>query len=270
MLICDDLNILYKISKSKFKGIKCLTMFNAVDKTDAHIKKAKNIHGELYSYSKVIYIKAREKVIYTCKIHGDFKQTPDNHLKGQGCPKCKNEAAKIRYTKSLKTFIQEANSIHNKKYLYTNSKYKNALTPIKITCIKHGDFEQTPASHLQGHGCPTCSFDNVGWTHTKWKDQYLHSTYKFKSPYIYIVKLYNDTESFIKIGKSFRPLNQRLAKARIGYDYTILRIITGNVITVSKLELELKSRHKKYKYTPLNKFKGYTECFKLSLLLHPF
>lgn len=60
--------------------------------TDDFIKKAKEVHGEKYNYEKTNYIKAKEKVIITCPIHGDFQQTPDNHLRGQGCPKCKQKS----------------------------------------------------------------------------------------------------------------------------------------------------------------------------------
>ena len=44
------------------------------------IKKAKEKHGDRYDYSKVHYINAKTKILITCKIHGDFNQTPCNHL----------------------------------------------------------------------------------------------------------------------------------------------------------------------------------------------
>lgn len=52
-------------------------------------KKAKSVHGNLYLYSKAIYKTTHEKVNIVCKKHGDFFQTPANHLKGKGCPICK-------------------------------------------------------------------------------------------------------------------------------------------------------------------------------------
>ena len=37
-----------------------------------------------------LYIKTKkEKVIIICPIHGEFLQSPDGHLRGQGCPECK-------------------------------------------------------------------------------------------------------------------------------------------------------------------------------------
>lgn len=58
--------------------------------TKQFIEDAIKIHGNYYDYSKTIYTKALNKVLITCPIHGDFEMTPDNHLKGCGCPKCQN------------------------------------------------------------------------------------------------------------------------------------------------------------------------------------
>ena len=52
------------------------------------VKQAKLVHCEKYDYSKVEYVNARTKVIIACAEHGDFTQTPSNHLSGVGCPGC--------------------------------------------------------------------------------------------------------------------------------------------------------------------------------------
>jgi predicted nucleic acid-binding Zn-ribbon protein len=55
------------------------------------------------------------------------------------------------------TFIEKASKKHGGKYCYDKVKYVNTRTKITIICKKHGeDFEQTPASHLSGKGCPKC------------------------------------------------------------------------------------------------------------------
>jgi hypothetical protein len=56
--------------------------------TKEFIKRAKEIHGNKYNYSKMKYVDSRTKIIITCKIHGDFPQTPTTHLGGAGCPDC--------------------------------------------------------------------------------------------------------------------------------------------------------------------------------------
>ena len=52
------------------------------------IQRASTIHNNKYLYDKVNYVNTSTKVTITCPIHGDFKQTPNNHLQGQGCQKC--------------------------------------------------------------------------------------------------------------------------------------------------------------------------------------
>ncbi len=56
--------------------------------TEQFIADAVAVHGDKYNYSKVEYVKNRSKVLVTCPIHGDWGIAPDNHLRGQGCPKC--------------------------------------------------------------------------------------------------------------------------------------------------------------------------------------
>lgn len=56
---------------------------------NSFIEKAKKVHGEnTYHYTLVQYVNVMTKVKITCPTHGDFEQTPGNHLSGQGCPGC--------------------------------------------------------------------------------------------------------------------------------------------------------------------------------------
>ncbi len=116
------------------------------------IRKAKEKHGEKYTYDKVSYINYETKVKITCSLHGDFDQTPNNHIHGQGCIEC---AGKKKLDN--KTFIQRAKEKHGEKYTYNKVNYINYDTIVKITCPYHGDFEQTPHNHLNGRGCLDCS-----------------------------------------------------------------------------------------------------------------
>ena len=58
------------------------------DKTIEFINKAKEIHGDKYDYSKVIYENNLKKVIIICKEHQEFEQLPKTHKRGNGCVKC--------------------------------------------------------------------------------------------------------------------------------------------------------------------------------------
>lgn len=62
------------------------------------IEKAQKVHGDKYDYSKVDYVNNSTKVCILCKKHGTFWQTPNHHLNGHACQKCKGE----QVSKSLK------------------------------------------------------------------------------------------------------------------------------------------------------------------------
>jgi hypothetical protein len=122
--------------------------------TEGFIKKAKEVHevhGDKYDYSKVDYKNAITKVIIICKEHGEFLQTPSGHLSGHGCYICGQSR-----TSNTEEFIKKANKKHNNKYDYNKVDYKNIETKVIIICKKHGEFLQTPHSHLKGFGCYKC------------------------------------------------------------------------------------------------------------------
>ncbi len=117
---------------------------------------AKKIHGDKYDYSKVKYINARTKVCIVCPIHGEFWQTPYDHLNG-GCLKCYNDKRGEKTRKKTDFFVKESISIHGNKYIYDKTEYKNNHTRVCITCPEHGEFWQIPYVHLSGCGCPKCA-----------------------------------------------------------------------------------------------------------------
>lgn len=121
------------------------------------IEKSKNIHGKKYDYSKVEYTNNHIDIILVCKIHGKFKQKPNDHLTGYGCWECGVEnRAKQKTDLARSLFIEKANKIHCNKYNYSKVKYINSIIKIEIICKKHGSFNQIPNSHLCGAGCPKC------------------------------------------------------------------------------------------------------------------
>ena len=139
------------------------------------IKRAREIHGDKYDYSKVNYKGMKTKIIITCPIHGDFPQTPDSHLHGNGCRKCQYEKlAKINNRKlTLEEFIKQSREIHGDKYDYSKVKYVNINTKVIITCPIHGDFPQTPHSHLNGCGCLKCKSIKISESQRMTKEEFI-------------------------------------------------------------------------------------------------
>lgn len=129
--------------------------------TEEFIQKAKDVHGDKYDYSQSIYINQKTKVDIICPEHGIFKQTPDGHLRGQGCPKCKANKTSSRCRKSYDEFVRDARNVHGDKYDYSKFNYVNSITKGIIICPKHGEFEQTPPNHLSGKGCPECAKERI-------------------------------------------------------------------------------------------------------------
>jgi very-short-patch-repair endonuclease len=119
------------------------------------IERAKKVHGNKYIYDKVNYVNAHTKVIITCREHGDFEQLADAHIRGTGCKKCYLINNKNK-TLTTKEFIKRARQIHGLKYDYFKTNYIDHDTKVIITCGEHGDFKQTPTSHLMGCGCQKC------------------------------------------------------------------------------------------------------------------
>ena len=137
----------FKQSPSKhLSGQGCPKCYGNIKKTtEDFIKEAINVHGDEYDYSKSNYQGTNTKIEIICYKHGSFFQTPKNHLKGQGCPEC-----------SKLQFLKEAFIVHKQKYSYCEETYTSSRNKMKIICPEHGEFWQTPDSHLRGCGCPKC------------------------------------------------------------------------------------------------------------------
>ncbi len=118
-------------------------------------------HKNKYDYSLLCYVNSSTKIKIICPVHGEFLQLPNNHSAGKGCSKCKNEKTSVRCSHTKEQFIAKAVKIHKNKYDYSEVRYKKDNLKIKLICKKHGEFLQTPRSHLNGNGCPKCAGFNT-------------------------------------------------------------------------------------------------------------
>lgn len=121
--------------------------------TKSFIDACNYIHGGRYIYDKTKYVKRNQKVIITCPEHGDFEQTPGNHLYGYGCSVC---AGVNKLTPEI--FIAKAKKVHGNKYDYSLVTGDiSSHRKVTIICPEHGVFQQTPTGHLSGKGCLKCT-----------------------------------------------------------------------------------------------------------------
>lgn len=93
----------YQSAKNHLYGANCPKCGNINrGKSRAHTavrfkKKAVAMHGNKYTYDKVLYTNKDTKVTITCPHHGDFEQIPHNHVRGSGCPICAEKRQRARY-----------------------------------------------------------------------------------------------------------------------------------------------------------------------------
>ena len=191
-IICPEHGTFEQVPSGHLQGQGCPKCSGNKKLTTAEfIQEAKVIHGNKYNYSQVEYINSNTKVKIICSEHGVFEQTPKNHLQGKGCIKCAGQ------NKTTAEFIKEAKEKHGNRYDYSQVKYINSATKVKIICEEHGVFEQIPSNHLQGQGCPKCNFSkgeqkiesylnekNINFESQKRFDKLKHKSYLFYDFYL--------------------------------------------------------------------------------------
>ena len=129
--------------------------------TEIFIERANIIHNHKYLYDKANYTSNTNKVIITCKTHGDFSQTSGSHLQGAGCRKChienKNETS---YKEQKVLFINKFKLKYGDYYDYSLFEYNGIDNESIFICPIHGKFYQSPYRHLNSKiGCFKCSVD---------------------------------------------------------------------------------------------------------------
>lgn len=222
------------------------------------LDKCRLLHPTL-NFDKSIYINNHTKVIVNCSIHGDFKIEPANILRKYGCRKCGNK--RINTNKKLDIFkiIEKSKLTHSNKYNYSKIDYKKVVSQDNfIACPIHGEFIQNLLNHSNGQGCPKCNkqYGAWGFKYSRWKN-----VQKGRKAKVYFIRLYNDKESFYKVGITYQSLKNRLRNFPYMYEIINTREFSDPQKALD-LELKFKRFYKKYKYKPLIKFGGMCECFK--------
>ena len=229
--------------------------------------KVEELYPEMFDLQYCEYINNKTKIVLVCRICGKtIEKSPHHLLTGKsGCKICSgNKLAKL-YSKSTLEFIQDLELVHFNKFNTSNVEYINSYTKINLTCNTCSTvFDIKPNDLLNGHGCSKCA--NIKrtdqskqvpycWTHTAWEKAGNKSN-RFTGFKLYIIKCYNEDETFYKIGKTFTNLKSRFYS--IPYSIEILKVIENDAKTISMLEVELKS--KVTKYIPKKRFGGMYEC----------
>jgi hypothetical protein len=144
--------------------------------TEDFIKKAKQVHGDKYDYSKVEYKKSKEKICIICPEHGEFWQTPNMHLKGQGCKNCYYEKVSKRCKKTTESFVKEMTEKYGNLYDFSKVEYKTNKDKVIVICKKHGEFEIRPNDLISGYGCPKCGYEKNSKRFSKGTEKFIEES----------------------------------------------------------------------------------------------
>lgn len=186
----------------------------------------------------------RRSCIFKCECGKEFTCTLSDvrENKRTSCG-CKKGIKATKYTKG-----ELINGIEFVKTVSIIKKAQRAIFKCPI-CSNH--WESLVANIQAGHTKSCCGIKR-GWSRSQWiKVSKIAKLYK--------VRLYNDKESFIKIGITTQSLEKRFKN--IPYNFEVLKLIEGDSGYIFDLELRTKKFFKAHTYVPLLSFKGQTECY---------
>jgi len=151
-VICSQHGSFWQTPGSHCAGCGCprcaseLVGKNSALTLDEFLARAQTVHGNTYNYSQVVYINNRAKVEIACSTHGIFKQSPVNHLLGNGCPTCGRE--RTTAAKALDWFEQAQGRLAT---LYFLRLFDNGEEFYKVGITYHSVAERYRKLHKHGY-----------------------------------------------------------------------------------------------------------------------
>ena len=171
-IICPKHGEFWQIAKDHMNGQGCpicgreKSGLQRRSNTEKFISSFKELYGNKLDLSKFVYTKSNIKSTVICPIHGEFEATPNNLLRGRGCPICGNINKKVKQTISEQVFNERMEKIYGDSLTYNFSNYSNFGEKMEFVCSKHGSFEALPLNVLHGHGCPICGREKCSKSRT--------------------------------------------------------------------------------------------------------
>lgn len=116
-------------------------------------------HGNRFDYRGMPEPRGCQvKYTFTCRAHGEFQTTWNNHISaGGGCRACKAEATSARSKGTKESFVERSVAKYGERFDFSQFVYTGSKGVSTIVCPDHGAFQQHPENHLNSkHGCPKC------------------------------------------------------------------------------------------------------------------
>ena len=262
-------NFFYLLKRKSCCDVTRYEMVGESQKIDSYVYKTLilEVHGETYEYPEYPegLVGLYDKINILCKEHGVFSQTFHHHAtRRQGCPECAKVTRGVSKTENWLTHavkkIEDTLAYDEMYTLMSNSNVKNSKDHFLFSCVKHGGFGKTYGNFMQGQRCPECNIFE-GWGKSAYIDR-ANAFYDGMSN-IYLIRVYNDLESFYKVGITFHhDLRKRFTKFEMPYKYEKLQLLKYGVKEIIDFETYVHKANKPYHYSPNIKFGGSVrECF---------
>ena len=174
--------------------------------TEDFIKRAKEVHGNKYDYSKVNYKSLESKVTIICPIHGEFEQRADSHLfQKSGCPKCNQSKGEI----DVENYLIKNNIKYKSQYsiqidqLINSSGYAYIdfyLPDYNLFIEYNGKQHYTPVQ---------CFGGQLTFEHQQKRDQYVIEYCNKNNINLLIIKYLDNVEEMLNqyfVGHNYNPL----------------------------------------------------------------
>lgn len=236
-------------------------------KLEYFINRANKKHNFKFNYNNAVWDGINTPISIICPIHGQFTQKPSDHVQSSnGCQQCGKTVINNphnRYT--LEQFIKKSNKLHNNAYTYELVEYKRITDEVTITCPSHGPFTTIARNHYQGRGhCPHCHKRESGfYSHGYFNN---HPEAKLLLGKLYFVRMYNDSESFYKIGiTKYSAYHRFYVDEKIKYNVEIIKEVEMPLYEAYKQEQHLLQKYSLHYATPLIDFGGKTECLTIDI-----
>ena len=148
------------------------------------ISEATELWEGRWDYSAVEFKTTKSAVTIGCRLHGYFKQRPQEHLRHKvGCGLCSGSFM------DTELFKDRAYRVWGDRWDYSAVEYENSSKTLRIKCPQHNKtFYQTASNHLSGKvGCNACSGRNLTTSEfvdklkEVWGDRWDYSKTEFKT-----------------------------------------------------------------------------------------
>lgn len=206
----------------------------ALNKTEYFMNQLRDLYPEIAKRLTPAseYIKAKDKMLFNTQ-YGIVSFTPDNLIHGH-IPTIRASINRKEYFKNQLLFL------YDNKYDFIidgTDRHKGRVT---LVCPIHGEVSVDSDTIFNGNGCPICNGNN-----------------HHKSNLFYLVRLYNEEESFYKLGISHYNAKKEIVRfktyKKLGYNIEVIyTYLFAEALECKEFETFLKKLIKNNLYSPKN------------------